>query len=103
MYNHLNKGGIVLSSNLSGSINRDNTYTYSISSSQWNTILNNFSGLTNASIHFVVKGYNTTSVISGPYNSSFESISISIPHTHSYTYSYIPKSNSKHTAVFSYI
>ena len=87
--------------NLSGSINRDNTYTYSISSSQWNTILNNFSGLTNASIHFVVKGYNTTSVISGPYNSSFESISISIPHTHSYTYSYIPKSNSKHTAMCS--
>ena len=75
------------------------TYTYSISSSVWESILSNFTNV--AELNVVVRGYHSDSPLSGPYNSKYVTLSVEIEeetHTCSYTHGYLQYSSTKHKA-----
>lgn len=76
------------------------TYTYSMSSINWNSVLSNFTNV--ADLNIVVQGFHSASPISGPYNSKYVSLSIEFTeHSCDYSYRYLPYNSSKHKSICS--
>lgn len=76
------------------------TYTYSMSSANWNAVLSNFTNV--ADINIVVQGFHSALPISGPYNSKYVYLSIDFTeHSCDYSYRYLPYNSSKHKSICS--
>lgn len=74
------------------------TYTYVMPQSSWTTVLSNFRNL--AEIDVVVQGFNSSTPISGPYNSNQLSLNIEFDvHECSYTYQYMKYNSLKHKSL----
>lgn len=82
------------------SLQYNQTYTYSMSSINWNSVLSNFTNV--ADLNIVVQGFHSASPISGPYNSKYVSLSIEFTeHSCDYSYRYLPYNSSKHKSICS--
>lgn len=66
-----------VTSNINVSQAYNSTYTYTLSTSVWNSVLSNFTGTT--TIYVAVKGYLTSSPITGPFISRQVPITINLP------------------------
>lgn len=74
------------------------TYIYVMPQSSWTTVLSNFRNL--AEIDVVVQGFNSSTPISGPYNSNQLSLNIEFDvHECSYTYQYMKYNSLKHKSL----